>query len=155
MVGRWVRRGEPLKNVLFYLVPCGQASVSTIQVMEVEGHEHFISSMSFEIPFVLFTISFVLFIMSLVTTAISSVFFSMPSAVFASSPVVFSIPSVVFATSPIFPAMATLAFAESGSKMIWRKVGNLMGGLLTFFVLFSRRVNLSYGHLDLLPYQII
>ena len=130
--------------------------------MEVEEHEHFISSMSFKISFVLFAISFVFFIMSLVLTTISSVFFSIPSAVFASSPVVFSIPSavfasspVVFATSPIFPAMVTLAFAESGWKTIRRKVGNLMGGLLTFFVLFSRRVNLSYGHLDLLPYQII
>ena len=71
-------------------------SVFARQVMEVADHEHFISSMLFEISFVLFT-------MSLVLIAISSVFFSIPSVVFASS-------SVAFATSPILPAMATLAF---------------------------------------------
>ena len=102
--------------------------------MEVADHEHFIWSMLFEI-------SFVLFIISLVLIAISSVFFS--------------ITSVVFATSPILSAMVTLAFAESGWTTIQRKAGNLRGGLLTFFVLHSRLVNLSYDHPDLLVYQTI
>ena len=117
-------------------------------VTEVEDHEHFISSMLFEISFVLFTISVVLFTMSLVLIAISSVFFSIPSVVFASS-------SMVFATSPILLAMATFALAESGWTTIRREVGNLMGGFLTFFVLHSRLVCLRYDHPDLLVYQII
>ena len=77
--------------------------------------------------------------------AIWSVFLS---AFFASS-------SVFFATSLILPAMVTLVFAKSGWKMTRRKVGSLMGGLLTFFVLNSRLVNLSYNHPDLLVYQTI
>ena len=83
--------------------------MSAIQVTEVADHEHFISS------------------------------------------VFFSIPSVVFVILPI----ATLAFAESGWTTIQRKVGNWMGSLLALFVLNSRLVSLSYGHPDLLPYQII
>ena len=88
-------------------------SVFARQVMEVADHEHFISSMLFEISFVLFT-------MSLVLIAISSVFFSIPSVVFASS-------SVAFATSPILPAMATLAFSESGWTTISAQSGKLDG----------------------------
>ena len=68
MVCRRVRRREPLSDVLFYLVPCGQVSVFTMQVMEVADHEHFISSMLFEISFV--------FLHVVVLFAISSVFFS-------------------------------------------------------------------------------
>ena len=75
--------------------------------------------------------------------AIWSMFFS---AFFASF-------SVFFATSPIFPAMAILDFTKSGYKTSPHKAGNLMDGLLTFFVLNSRLVNLSYDHPDLLVYQ--
>ena len=134
MVCRRVRRREPLSNVLLYLVPYGQVSVFTTQVMEVADHEHFISSMLFEISFVFFTMSLVLF-------AISSVFFS--------------IPYVVVAISPMFPAIATLAFAESGWITIQRKVGKWKGGLRTLFVLNSRFPSLSYDHPDLLVYQTI
>ena len=51
--------------------------------------------------------------------------------------------------------MVTLAFAESDWTTIQREVGNLMGGLLTFFVLYSCLVNLSYDHPDFLVYQTI
>ena len=51
--------------------------------------------------------------------------------------------------------MATFALAESEWTTIRREVGNLMGGLLTFFVLHSRLVCLRYDHPDLLVYQII
>jgi hypothetical protein len=101
--------------------------VTTLRVMEVADHEHFISS-------ILFAISFVCF--------------SAPSAFFASS-------SVFFASSPMFPAIATLAFAESGWTTVQRKVGNSMRGLRTLFVLNSRLQGLSYSHPDLLPYQVI
>src|ERR1700677_2561169 len=105
-----------------------------MQAMEVEDHEHFISSMLFAISFVLF--------------AISSVFFSIPSVFFASS-------SVFFATLPMLLAIATLAFVESGRTTVQCKVGNRVCGLRTLFVLDSRLQSLSYGHPHLLPYQII
>ena len=57
MVCRWVRRREPFSNVLFYEVPCGRVSASTMQAMEVADYEHFISSMLFPISSVLFAIS--------------------------------------------------------------------------------------------------
>ena len=58
MVRRWVWRGEPLYNFLFYLIPYSHVSAFAIQVMEVEGHEHLISSILFEISFVFFSLCF-------------------------------------------------------------------------------------------------
>ncbi len=49
VVCRRVRRREPFSNVLLYLVPCGQVSVFTTRAMEIEDHEHFISSRLFAI----------------------------------------------------------------------------------------------------------
>jgi hypothetical protein len=104
-----------------------------MQVMEEADHEHFILSMLFAISFVLF--------------AIVSVFFSIPSVFFASS-------SVFFITSPMLSVITTLAFADSGWRTVQHKVGNWIGNLRTLFVLNSRLESLSYGHPNLLLYQI-
>ena len=57
VVCRRVRRGEPLLNLLLYLVPCGRVSAYTIQVMEVADHKH-----------VIFSILSISFLMSVRTT---------------------------------------------------------------------------------------
>ena len=73
MVRRWVWRGEPLYNFLFYLIPYSHVSAFAIQVMEVEDHEHFISSMLFEISFVFFSVCFA---SSLIFTEIATLAFA-------------------------------------------------------------------------------
>ena len=44
-----VRRREPDVNVLFYLCPCAEDSISTTEAMRVGYYRHFTSSTSFEI----------------------------------------------------------------------------------------------------------